>query len=259
MTPWLAPDPMPALGERGVHVWRIPLRATDTQFDALFALLDEDERARARRFRFDRHRLAFTVSHAATRQILGTYRGDDAAGLVFAYNEHGKPRLSGDGSGPRFNLSHSHELALLAVASELELGVDIEYLKASAKDERLAVAKRFFAAAEYAALRKLPDELIAPAFFACWTRKEAYIKLHGLGLSLPLSKFNVSVDPREPARLLSSAWQPDDEHECLMRDMRVPDGYRASLALHGHELGALCYFDWAFAGGTSAGDCESTA
>ena len=255
MIAWQAPDPLPALNAACVHLWHVPLRATPDEFDSLFALLDTDEQARARRFHFDRHRLAFTVSHAATRMILASYLTRQAAELEFVYNTHGKPRLAGENCDLRFNLSHSNELAVLALSRDTELGVDVEYIKADDKAERLALAKRFFAADEYATLSSLPEELITESFFACWTRKEAYIKLHGLGLSLPLHQFSVSVDPRVNARLISSAWKPGDEQACQLHDVRVPAGYRASLAVHTREPQTVDYFQWSISRGTAHTDC----
>ena len=197
-----------------VHLWRLPLLASAGDLFALQALLSEDERQRAIRYRFDRDRLRYTIARGMLRRILAAYLGRPPAELKFGYGERGKPflQLTESGSGARgrsleFNLSHSGELALFAVASGRAIGVDVEQERAL--EDWAAIAERFFAAGEQAAIARLPQKERQRAFFDCWARKEAYIKAVGDGLAIPLDGFEVSVETRE-ARLLSTAWRSGD-------------------------------------------------
>jgi len=162
---------------------------------ALTGLLGADERARADRFRFARDRRRFIVRRARLRQRLGAWVGRAPESLVFAANSHGKPVLA---DGPPFSLSHSGDTILLAIGDS-EVGCDIEWIDPALDWAPLAAT--FFTATERAALAALPAEAGRHAFFACWARKEAFVKALGLGLSYPLDAFDVSVEAQ--AELLS--------------------------------------------------------
>ena len=225
-----------------VDLWPIALDEIARQGEA--ALLSADETARAARFRFDRDRQHFIAGRAALRRILARYLDRDPAALRFAYGPAGKPALGGapQGEDIRFNLSHSAGQALLAVARGRALGVDLEALRMS--DDLPAVAKRFFARGELSALASIPQALYAQAFFACWTRKEALLKAYGGGLSLPLDGFCVSVDPRAPARLISTDFDPGAAGRWSLMDLvleaPLDQRFRAALAIEG--LPPLCRF-----------------
>jgi 4'-phosphopantetheinyl transferase len=163
------------------------LAVDDATLAALTRLLGADERARADRFRFPRDRRRFVVRRACLRQILGAEIGRAPEALVFAENSHGKPVLEG---GPPFSLSHSADMMMLAIG-DAELGCDIERIDPAL--DWLPLAESLFTAAERAALGALPPEAGRRAFFACWARKEAFVKALGLGLSYPLDAFTVSV------------------------------------------------------------------
>lgn len=231
---------MPAQSPLRIDVWRISLSAPGDP-EALSAVLDADERARAERFRFDKHRRRFIVAHAAVRGILGLQLGLAPGALQFAKNAHGKPFLRGEGV-PVFSLSHSHEMALCAVAACGELGADIEWHRQLAHDD---LAQRFFAEDEAAALGALAEEDQAAGFFACWTLKEAYIKAKGLGLSLPLHSFSVTTHPRQAPLLLSSRHDPADVGRCRFWEIPVAAGYRAALAYCG-DAAVPHHLDWKF-------------
>jgi 4'-phosphopantetheinyl transferase len=160
----------------------------------LTALLDAEERQRATQFRFDRDRRRFIVRRARLREILGDGIGVDPVRLQFDAGSHGKPRLLGEAC--HFSTSHSHDRMLVAVGDE-ELGCDIE--KIVPDFDWPPLAERFFTTAEQQAL--LSDAGGPQAFFRCWTRKEAFVKGLGLGLSYPLDTFDVSVG--DTAELLS--------------------------------------------------------
>ncbi|QAY79197.1 4'-phosphopantetheinyl transferase superfamily protein [Sphingosinicella sp. BN140058] len=166
---------------------------------ALVELLDRDERSRAQAFRFDRDRDRFVARRGALRRHLGGRLGVNPATLRFACNDYGKPFLV-DYPELHFSLSHSAGLAICAT-STASIGCDIEHCDPKLADS--AVAERLFAPAEIAALSSLQGEQWVGGFFACWTRKEAFVKALGLGLSHPLDAFAVSLDPTEPPHLIS--------------------------------------------------------
>jgi 4'-phosphopantetheinyl transferase len=193
-------------------------------------LLSADERARAARFHFDRDRRRFVNGRALLRSILGRYLDVAPGDVAFSYDPRGKPRLAG--GGPTFNLSHSHGAVVFAFTSEGEIGVDIE--RHPAPDDGDAVARHFFAPAEVAALDSLPAAERSAAFLRCWTRKEAYIKARGDGLSLPLDSFQVSLEPDAPPALLSTAHDPGEAGRWSLVDLsRQSPGYVVALAFEG--------------------------
>jgi 4'-phosphopantetheinyl transferase len=167
--------------------------------------------------------------------VLALYTETEPARLRFAYGPQGKPSLQSDEAGDtslRFNLAHSHDLALLAVARGREVGVDVEHVRADfASDE---VAGHFFSPRETAALRAVPDEAErARAFFRCWTRKEAYVKARGEGLSLPLDGFTVSLAAGEPAALLGCDADARETQRWTLINLEPGDGYAAAAAVEG--------------------------
>lgn len=229
---------MPVEYPESIDVWRIDL-ATANDLEACFSMLDADEQARADRFRFSKHRRRFILAHAAVRGILAARLGVPPCALNFCRSAHGKPYLE-SADAPVFSLSHSHEMALLAVAAEGELGIDIEWCRDLAHAE---MAQRFFAADEAAALAALPPDRQREGFFACWTCKEAYIKAKGLGLSLPLHAFSVAIDPQQAPQLLSSRHDPGDVGPYRFWEVPVAAGYRAALAYRGAAESPR-YRDW---------------
>jgi 4'-phosphopantetheinyl transferase len=207
--PWLpaAPHDPPTLAAESVHVWRVRLDPPGEMNDA-WELLSDEERGRARRFVQEHHRRRFVAAHAALRRILAGYTARHARELRFTLGPNGKPALAESvpgGSPPRleFNLSHSADLALVAVAWERPVGVDLEQWERDM--DHLELAERFFSPAERASLRALAtsrDDLVH-GFFAAWSRKEAYLKARGEGVTRGLHHFDVTLAPGEPARLLA--------------------------------------------------------
>ncbi|HEU0079761.1 MAG TPA: 4'-phosphopantetheinyl transferase superfamily protein [Longimicrobiaceae bacterium] len=240
----MPPRPL-RLADDVVHVWAAPLDPPADAIRRCAALLAPDERARADRFRFERDRRRFTVARGVLRTLLGRYLDADPRGIAFRYESHGKPVLDGASAahGIRFNVSHSGEMALYALARGRELGVDVEEVRRM--DDGLDIAVRFFSEAEVAAFRSLPEEIRDDAFFNCWTRKEAYIKAVGEGLSFPLHVFDVSLAPGEPARLLASR-DPRQAERGSLRGLPDPaPGYRAAIVVEGEgwELACLRWED----------------
>jgi len=226
-----------------MDVWQIDLEPAGG-LDAFLEVLDNQEKDRAHKFRFENHARHFIVAHAATRYILSTYCGIRAAELVFERNAYGKPFLAKSGT-PLFNLSHSGGIAMCAVAQTGEIGVDIEKCR---EIEERELARRFFSSIECIQLDALADEQKTAGFFACWTRKEAYIKAKGLGLSLPLNEFSVDPAPHRPAALIASDYAPQDVERFRLWDVPAPEGYKAALAYCGAEEGPPVWRSWAMGG-----------
>jgi 4'-phosphopantetheinyl transferase len=211
-----------------VRVQHITLDAGRDELARCRALLNDEERARADRFRFEVHARHFTVARAFLRTILGEALAIAPEAVEFAYSDYGKPLLPG--GELQFNLSHSDEVAVAAIAPAAVVGIDVERVRV--KDNALELATRFFAPDEVEALRRVPAGEIDHAFFRCWTAKEAYIKARGQGISLGLDTFAVSLDADAP-RLLRA---DDDDPRCwTMQRVPVPDGYLCTMAVGSPE------------------------
>jgi 4'-phosphopantetheinyl transferase len=225
-------DP-PALAAEAVHVWRVPLERPGPLDDA-WALLSEGEAARARRFFQEHHRRRFVLAHAALRRILAGYTALPAGDLRFSMGPHGKPALAEPSAGSRprleFNLSHSADLALVAVAWERPIGVDLERWEHDM--DHLELAERFFSPTERVSLRALAErhEDLVHGFFAAWSRKEAYLKALGHGVTRGLHHFDVTLAPGEPARLLADRLDGAIER-WRMRSIVPQTGFSAALVV----------------------------
>ena len=238
---WFAAPERLSLGSSDVHVWQVGLDQSPSQRAFFQNTLDEDERSRADRFYFSRDRERFIVARGVLRVLLGRYLDRSPESLFFTYSTHGKPALALESGADaiRFNLSHSHGTALYAVTRGRELGVDLEFIRGDLEAEQ--IAERFFSQSEIGALRALPPDLRKNAFFLCWTRKEAYIKARGEGLSMPLDQFDVSLIPGEPAALLSTHPDPDEALSWSLTHLSPAPGYAAALATKGRDWTLSCW------------------
>ena len=238
---WLPPPAKPLLARDEIHVWRAALDSQDQPLSALERTLAPDELNRAARFHFQRDRRRFVVGRGVLRMILSRYLDLAPEQISFAYTAYGKPALAPPADQARlsFNVSHSGELALYAITRERAIGVDIEHMRDNVEHEQIAA--RFFAPVEHTRLCALPAEMRSAAFYACWTRKEAYIKAHGKGLSLPLDGFIVSLAPGEPAALLQTLEDPNEASHWSLQELFPGPGYTAALAVEGHGWRLACW------------------
>lgn len=186
-----------ALKENEVAIWRFSLEHSEIEVEKAALLLSADEMKRANRFKFAKHRRQFIIARASLRHVLALYAGIAPDTLIFQSGTHGKPFIDRS-FGIEFNLSHSHEMAIIGVTQQGKIGIDIEYT--GGREHSLEIARHYFSQTEVEALFSLPEREQPLAFLRCWTRKEAYIKAIGEGLSHPLRTFAVSVD--EVAQLL---------------------------------------------------------
>ena len=221
------------LSANEVHVWLAKLN--DHQAERFRPLLAEDEIARADRFHFAKDRNHFVVARGWLRTLLGKYLDVPAGELQLVYGEKGKPSLNASQAGAiNFNLAHSHGHAIFAFSYVREIGVDLEFIRADVECEE--IAERFFSPREIDELKGVSLELRRQAFFNCWTRKEAYIKARGEGLSMPLNQFDVSLTPGEAVALLRNDKEPDEVGRWSIQSLPAPDGYVAALAIEGHNF-----------------------
>jgi len=212
-----------------VHVWRVPLDAPPDVLRFCRAALSPDERERAARFKVPGLEDRFTLARGALRDVLARYLGIAPAEVAFRYAARGKPFL--DVTWLRFNLSHSNTRALVAVARDRDLGVDIERIEPSRATG--GIAQRFFAPAEVGALMRLPEDQRVHGFFNCWSRKESYIKALGEGLYAGLDAFEVSLD--SPACLLATRVPGDRADRWDLRGLEMEAGYTAAVCVEGDD------------------------
>jgi len=210
-----------------VHLWRADLSLSVRELAVLLNHMSEDEQARAQRFRFQKNRNEFISARGLLRKILASYLDIEPVQVKFSYEAYGKPELADelDAPGLRFNVSHSHGLCLYAIARGRDVGVDVEYIRPDLARER--IAESLFSPADVAAIRALPLDMQAEAFFACWTRKEAHLKALGKGL---LDGWRASVCPK-PTTSDWIFWRlvPGPEHV-------------GALAVKGEHLRLTCWY-----------------
>lgn len=223
-------------GPTMVDIWPVRLDRADGWETAFVPLLSDEERARAAAFRADLHRRRHIVSHGVLRIVLAGYVGLTPEALCFAQTAEGKPLLETKG-GPTigFNLSHSGELALIAVTDGRAVGVDVE--EVSEMRDITGLANRYFAPSEAAAIDAQPPDRRRSAFFRCWTRKEAFVKAIGKGLSFPLDRFEVTVHPEEPARLLSIEGEAAKAAAWSIAHLDPEPGYVGAVVVAGELSG----------------------
>jgi 4'-phosphopantetheinyl transferase len=239
---WSPLSERPLLGERDVHLWRLDLNQPSAIIDRCRQVLSSDEHARADRFHFDRDRHHFIVARGCLRAMLAGYLHVGAQTIEFSYASHGKPELATSYSPVQqlnFNLAHSGGFALYAFTRVGEIGVDLEHIRPDFTDDD--IARRFFSSNEVSRLTSLPASVRHEAFFNCWTRKEAFLKAKGIGLSLALDQFDVTLAPAEPAALLLTRWDETEATRWSLKAIDVGPAYVAAVAVAGHDWEISCF------------------
>ena len=212
-----------------VDLWWENIDSHEARIPELWRILNEEERSRAKRFRLEEHQRRFIFRHGMLREILGRYLQMTPGEVRFRNGPGGKPAVAGEDSMIRFNLSDSGRYALYAVARGREVGVDVEVIRPKSKAPELV--NRFFSAKEKAAFQELGADERVSAFFAGWTRKEAYVKATGKGLRFPLDCFDVSLKPGDQNALLEVEGAPEEVNRWSLRDIDLGPGFRAALAV----------------------------
>ena len=241
---WQIPPSRSVLERDDIHVWLAALAPSEPSIAAWQGLLSTDEQARAERFTFADHRRRFVFARAVLRLILARYTTIEPARLEFVYGPHGKPRLADkqNGTDLQFSVSHSDELALYGVTRGRRIGVDLERVRPDlGHDEIKQMAERFFSPREAATILAAPPQQRRETFLRCWTRKEAYVKATGKGLSLPLDQFDVSMDSEDQAALLRTDWDPEEAGRWTIAPPNSVPGHVAALAAEGQSWQLQCW------------------
>lgn len=228
---FLTPDKAANLANEAVEIVLVPLDVETDAFHALAAWLQQGERCVAERFHFERDRRRFIVARGRLRQILGARLGIEPRAIELAYTAHGKPMLAAGSASIdlRFNVSHCKDMAVFAFCRGREVGIDMEMVeRLEGIDE---IAAHFFSRNELAAYRSLDEADKLAGFFNCWTRKEAFIKALGEGLHFPLGSFDVSLAPRDPARILRVGDRDGADCGWCLRSFSPLPGYVAAVVV----------------------------
>lgn len=221
-----------ALPDDEVQLWRVDLDSIRSQESRWQELLSPDEAERAARFHFAADRQRFVAGRALLRTILAGYLASPPSEISFSYSAREKPSLfSGSEHSLSFNLSHSGGIALYAFSRGREIGVDVEQIRTDFDVE--GIARRFFSAREQEQLTALPHAERVEAFFRCWTRKEAYIKATGDGLSLPLTQFDVSLNRGGSNALLATRPDGSEAGRWRLNEVAAGDGFVAAICVRG--------------------------
>jgi 4'-phosphopantetheinyl transferase len=220
-----------------IDIWTIPLDSADHPLDESLALLSEDERSQANRFAFPEIKRRYVLAHAGLRIVLAEYIPEKPGAMRFEINAFGKPALAqGTTHGNiQFNLSHSGELALVAVTRDRPIGVDVEWIKPLA--DHLKIASRYFAADELDALKNVSASKSQEAFIQLWTGKEAFIKARGEGLNVPFSQFSLATLIEHPGRTSTRVRLPGDRTDWSVYRLKLVDGYLGAVAAAGRVRG----------------------
>ncbi len=224
------------LESQQVHVWCAALSDFESQLPRLEAMLSAAERARAARFCFSKDRCGYVIRHGILRVILSRYLKQYPSEIQFCYGRFGKPEIKEDPFCGRinFNVSHSGGLALYAVTQACPIGIDVEYLRAVPHLEE--IASRFFSLHEFQMLMAVPAECRMESFFACWTRKEAFLKASGEGIGGGLSKVEVTLFPWAEPEILRVAGDSQARTKWQLRSFSPTAGYLAAVAFKHHDL-----------------------
>jgi 4'-phosphopantetheinyl transferase len=229
----VAPSRNASVREDEVHIWCITIDRRAHELRAWRRVLSDDECARMDRFQFEADRRRYLVGRAVLRTLLGRRLGIGPGAVRFSYSAYEQPLLAADLAASRlqFSVSHSGELVLVALTQGRAVGVDVERIRTDLAVDKIAT--RFFSPRERDILAAVPATRQHDAFFACWTRKEAYIKARGDGLNLPLDAFDVDFLPGQPVRLAETRHDPGEAARWTLHDLDIGEGYKAALALEG--------------------------
>jgi len=237
MKRWVSPPAVCTLPPGSLQVWRTRL----DHFPELHArhseLLSHGELARADRFVLTADRQRFIACRTTLRLLLGNYLQIPPQSVLIEEGPQGKPIVTGSNLALRlkFNLSHSHGMAVFVFANEREVGIDVEKIRLDFASHE--IAQRYFSSQEIAELEALAPQLYRAGFFRCWTRKEAYIKARGQGLQIPLNSFSVSLAPERPPQLIAT----DSERWSIYSFEPLPE-YAAAIVAEKCDW-ALSFYD----------------
>ncbi len=237
--PWQnTPDTL-SLSKDHIDVWLCELKTLSSDTSKLYGILSDDERERANKLKVEDKKQQYVIARGTLRQRLGLLTNINPEDFVFEYLEHGKPVLNNDSRfvDITFNISHSYDLALIAISQKQSIGIDIE--KINHDSDHQALVTRFFSKAEQAEFNTLSEAIKAKAFCACWTRKEAFIKAIGSGITYGLGNFNVTVDPDIQMPMINLL-KPSEETWSAI-NLPINDEYMACLVSNRNDINVRCW------------------
>ena len=220
-----------------IHIWNATLIRDESVIENVSKTISKKEQNKAARFHFGEDQERFILSHGFLRIIISSYLNQEPDNFQFSFSKYGKPSLKNNQGDEilSFNISHSADKAIFAITRNRMIGIDIERIVEGFPCEE--IAERFFSPKENEELLKIePGNLRELAFFTTWTRKEAYIKALGDGLSMPLDQFDVSVSPHEPAKLIANRRDPKEVSRWTLMDLKTSPGFVSTLAAQGSDL-----------------------
>jgi len=218
------------INDQQIHIWTVDV--SNHLNPDFAAYLDNQESERAERFKFSKDRNCFIGSHVALRILLGKYCDCAPRAIAYEYTAYNKPTLI-DNNPIQFNLSHSHNQAIIAITKNHPIGIDIEYMQE--KKILTELAKRFFSSQEYEEYKSLATSQKTLGFYNCWTRKEAFVKALGIGITCPLKSFSVNLTPEIDAKILSVQNNQDDVNQWKLFGFIPENNYCAAIAWRGPE------------------------
>jgi 4'-phosphopantetheinyl transferase len=238
---WQRPPRNLQLSADLIDVWKVPLNLPPAQVRNYRAVLSREEQQRCDKFKSEKRRREFIIGRGLLRTLMGQCLEMDPSVFEFAYTEHQKPYLPVAALGVpiTFNISHSRDLALVALALERHIGIDIEYLRPDVDFKKLA--GRFFSERESRSLEAYHDVRLTAAFFACWTRKEALLKAIGEGIAFGLGDFSVAVDPQDRVVTLHTHWDEAEAARWSIVNLDLNPGYAAAVAASGAIFKLRCW------------------
>lgn len=230
-----------SLSDQEVHVWRTWLDIEKGMEDWFWRQLSNDEHERADRYFMHRDRRRFVAARGWLRAVLAGYVECEPSELQFTYGARGKPVLAGNDARFQFNLAHSDEIAVCAVTRDRLAGIDVEKIRKM--DDLEQIARRYFSRNEQADLLRLGEAERHLGFFNCWTRKEAYLKATGEGVTACLDQFQVTLIPGDRPALVNRDGMPEESSRWEFHDLKPAPGYASALAIEGIGLALSCW-EW---------------
>lgn len=235
---YLNQDLTMACGE--LHIWSVRINDHNDRLEKYWQLLNEQEIQKARAFKFIKDRRCFIIARGALRSLLGSYLHISPGGIEFKYGPYGKPCIQ-DTRMINFNISHSRNMILLGFVKKATIGIDIEYTKREVDVKK--IAKHFFSKEEISSLAAIDEPYQLGAFYNCWTRKEAFIKALGSGLSFPLDQFVVSLDDASKARLIETKWDIYEKEKWTLQAIKPEEDYIGAVSVKG-EINDVHYWKY---------------
>ncbi len=229
-----------SLSEHKVDIWHYTFVSNFAHISKYLRLLSRDEIQRAKKFKFQIDRERYIIARAILRILLGKYTDQNPTNIRFKYTSYGKPYIENK-NNLKFNISHSGDKAVFGFNLNNEVGIDIEKLKGDF--DVLELAQNFFSKTEIAALKQIPKDQLSRAFYRCWTRKEAFIKAKGSGLSFPLNKFAVSLDDDNQAALLKTKWDASEKSDWSLFSFVPDEQYIGAVATRNRKA-FIEHYDW---------------